>query len=94
MRCQPCSAATPDPAWHQAHLHEIVHQYRLSGEHLSARPERRHVAALGLDWGRRARTAAAFSEATQILDWACGLLGTEDAHDAHALAFPLHLQAA
>jgi predicted ATPase/signal transduction histidine kinase len=78
----------------ERNLFDTVHHLNLGRTLIRDPQERRSVAALNLEAGRRARSATAYDTALELFQAGVELLGRSAWSDAPALAFDLHIEAA
>jgi predicted ATPase/signal transduction histidine kinase len=86
--------ATAGVAPAERSLFDTVHHLNLGRALIDDVQERRGVAALNLEAGRRARSATAYDSALDLFEAGVDLLGDVGWQGAHALAFELHLERA
>lgn len=82
------------PGQLDARRFDIVQHLNRGRELIAARDERRAVAALNLDAGRKAKASTAHDTALELLLAGIELLDADAWSDARELAFALHLEAA
>ena len=75
-------------------LFDTVHHLNLGRTLIRDAKERRTVAALNLEAGRRAKSATAYDRALELFQAGVDLLGEAGSKGDHTLAFELHLEAA
>lgn len=75
-------------------IFDTIHHLNLGRALIHDPQERRDVASLNLDAGRRAKLATAYDSALQLFQAGIDLLGDAAWDSEHALCFELHLEAA